>query len=694
MDDGLTSLTCSLEGARCAGCITKIEHGLGALDGVVLARGNVTNKRLRLVYDRERVTGAALIETVDALGYRAHPFDPTGEAGSARTPSLLGPLAVAGFAMMNIMTLSFSVWFGLVSDMGDGTMTYLHWIAAALAVPTVLYSGAVFYQPALRALRQGRMTMDTPITLAILVTFAASIFETLRGSHHVYYDAVVALIFFLLIGRVLEQRLRRQSGQAAENLRQMMNVTARRRRADGSEEVVAAEDLRPGDVVLLVAGDQIPADGVLLQGTVTVDESPMTGESVPVSVSQGGKLAAGCLLASGPATLRVTHVGAEAQIGRMAVLAEEAAQHKGRVQDMADRFAKGYVPTVLIGGCVGFGWWYFVAGAPFADALMIAVAVLVVTCPCAAGLATPAVSARAVDLLMREGIVLKSGAALEALATITRVFADKTGTLTTATLKPSGDIDALTKAAPLAAGSVHPLARALTKAIPAEAAPNLREIAGEGVMGPDGARLGSAAFAGAASEGEGPEIWYRDPDGTATRFAFAEEPRPGLSGFTDGLGALGIPLTLLSGDRASSVRRFADAHGIADWRADLRPDAKLTVLREQTDPVLMLGDGINDAPALAGAPVSASFSQATQVAQAAADIVLLSPDPARLIPAIVMARQAGGLIRQNLRFATVYNLVTVPLALCGFLSPLLAAILMSSSSVAVLANGLRLRMPR
>ncbi|AXI48588.1 heavy metal translocating P-type ATPase [Sulfitobacter sp. SK012] len=687
--DGTISLTCSLEGVNCAGCIAKIERHLNSVEGVVLARGNATTRRMRLVWDDAKTNSVVLFDAIGALGYTAHPFDPT--QNQPERSSLLGPLAVAGFVMMNIMALSVSVWVGLVTDMGSGTMGFMHWLSAALTAPAVFYSGAVFYGPALRALRHGRMTMDTPITIAIFVTYAASLFETLRGNEHVYFDAVVSLIFLLLIGRVLEQKLSKRSGMAAENLRAMMNVTARRKTHSGHEDV-PADLLMPGDEVLIEAGEQVPADGILLNNLVQVDESPLTGESLPVNIVTNAPLAAGCLLVTGPAEMRVTHVGSDAQLSRIAALAEEAAAHKGQMQELADRFARGYVPLVLIGGAVGFIWWYFIAGADFGEALMIAVAVLVVTCPCAAGLATPAVSARAVDILMQAGIVLKSGAALERLAQITQVVADKTGTLTTAQLQPDADMNTLRAAAPLAAGSSHPLARALSGAVPMKAASDLSEVAGQGMRTQDGRVLGSAAFVGVASSAEGPELWFQQSDQPPVRIGYDETPRDGLDDFLQGLRQQGLPLTILSGDREGSVARFAKAHGITDWKSEQSPEAKLHYLRSGDEHVLMLGDGINDAPALSAASVSASFAQATQVAQSAADLVLLQANPARLIPAIELARQAHKLILQNLRFAALYNIITVPLALAGWLSPLLAALLMATSSVIVLANGLRLRM--
>jgi Cu2+-exporting ATPase len=687
------SETLALQGVRCAGCVLKIERTLTNLPGVELARGNATHKRMRLVWDEGLQSIDSLKQSISDLGYGAHQI---GDNQAPTEPSLLPRLAVAAVGMMNIMAFSVSVWFGQISDMGHGTMQFIHWLSAGVALPVVLYSGAVFHRPALRAMRGGHMNMDTPITLAIWITYAGSLFETWRGSEAVYFDAVVSLIFFLLIGRVLEQSMRRRTDSAADNLRELLNVTANRLTPDGMVETLSASELIEGDRVLVQSGERVPADGRLLSAQAEFDESVLTGETNPRRVTKGAAVAAGAILTIGPAELEVTHIGDASQIGQMAQLVEEAAQHKGEMQILSDQFARGYIPLVLIDGAAGFTMWYFIFGASFAESIQIAVAVLIVTCPCAAGLATPAVTSRAINLALQAGIVVKSGRALEQLGNVDQIYLDKTGTASLPKLIPDTDIDlnVLCQARNLAAASSHPLAQALI----GDTAPQIsgsEEYAGQGIEATSGARLGSAQFVGLLNATpKQTTIWYCDPQGAITAIPFHEEPRPDLGSFLDRSRQLGLRVVLHSGDAPAAVSRFATQTGIHDWFAAQKPKDKLgriKVAQAKGARVLMIGDGVNDSAALSGASVSASFAGATQIAQAAADLILTRPHLSLLPKAIVLARQTRQLIAQNLAFATIYNVVTVPLALAGFLTPAIAALLMSSSSIIVLLNGLRLR---
>lgn len=685
----------ALEGAHCAGCVLKVERALQVLPGVELARGNATQKRIRLIWNKDQQTPETLKQIIQNLGYDARPIesagDPTAEV------SLLPRLAAAAIGMMNIMAFSFSVWAGLVTDMQSSTMNVMHWLSAAVALPVVLYAGSVFYVPAFRAMRAGQVTMDTPISLAIWVTFAASIYATLQGAHDVYFDAVVSLIFFLLIGRVLEQSLRRKSGDAAGNLRTLMHVRARKVGVDGRTGDVPAQELTKGDHVLVFTGERIPADGISNSTRAELDESILTGETLPRTIQQGDVVAAGAIVVAGPLEVRVTHVGDDAQIGQMAQLVEDAAAHKGQMQHLADRFAQSYIPIVLGGGLFGFALWYLILGASFFDALMIAVAVLVVTCPCAAGLATPAVTSRAVNLLMKAGIIVKSGEALEALGGVDTIYLDKTGTAAQLQMVRSTELPAgvLQRAQALAASSGHPLAKALNGEGGGAPLDGAVEHAGQGIETPDGARLGSARFVGAPDAVQVyPTLWLAELHADPVAIEFDEAPRADLADFLKSTSALDVHLSLVSGDAAHSVERFANATGIKDWAAEQSASDKISRInaaQEAGHSILMVGDGVNDSAALSGAHVSASFRGATQIAQVAADIVLIQPVLSGLPKAIALSRHARRLVLQNLTFATVYNVVTVPLAFAGILTPLIAALLMSSSSVIVLANGLRLR---
>ncbi|NRB05087.1 MAG: cation-translocating P-type ATPase, partial [Rhodobacteraceae bacterium] len=662
--------TFALPDARCGGCIVKIERTLCGLTGVEHARGNATQKRIHVIWDDVSQSVDTLRHAIRDLGYTAELVGDSAPKSDGH--GLMSRLCVAGFAMMNVMALSLSVWFGVATDMGGGTMQFLHWIAAALALPVMLYSGWVFHRGAIAALWRRRMTMDTPISIAIFVTYVASLVETIRGTEHVYFDAVIGLIFFLLIGRVLEQYMHQRSGDAAENLRGVLDLTATRLSADGVQTDVSSDELLAGDIVLLAAGDRIPADGVLMSSGLYVDESILTGECVPRQVRQGAPLVAGSFALDGPAQMRVTHVGSASQVGQLTRLADEVATHKGALQRASDRFASSYIPLVLVGGAVGFLGWYFILGAGFAQSLMIAISVLIVTCPCAAGLATPAVTARAMNLALSIGVVFKSGAALERLGACSRVFLDKTGTasVVNATLPAALEPDAHALLKRLAAHSNHPYSRMLSDGAIAPDDPDIQEIPGQGITGPQGSRLGHAAFVGAA-EMSTTSLLYRDQRGKVWPIATTEKPRPGLRGFLAKMEERGHRVTLLSGDQSAAVGRFAKMAGLEFVMAGQSPEDKLRVLQAaQRDgaSVLMIGDGLNDAIALGAADVSMSFAGATQIAQNVADVVVARADFRQVGVAVNLSADAARLIRQNLRFSLIYNLLAVPAALAGMLS--------------------------
>lgn len=690
------SQTLALDGVHCANCVLKIERCLAELPGVELARGNATQRRLQLVWDEDHQSIDALKQKIRDLGYEASEIG-SADAKPSET-SLLPRLALAALGTMNIMAFSLSVWFGQVTDMGPGTMQFMHWLSAAIALPVMVYSGAVFHRPALRALRAGHMTMDTPITLAIWITFAGSLFETIRGAEDVYFDAVVSLIFFLLIGRVLEQAMRRRSACAAGNLREMMEVDATLIDDAGRLVATRASALRSGDRVQVQTGMRVPADGILTSANGAFDESALTGETMPRTRKQGEAVAAGAILIDGPVELTVTHVGSDSELGKIAQMIDDISSHKGHLQRLSDQFARGYIPLVLLGGAFGFLLWFFIFGAPFAEALKIAIAVLIVTCPCAAGLATPAVSSRAADLALQQGVIIKSGEALEALAETNMILLDKTGTASTpsARLNTTGlDPETIRDVQALAAASTHPKARAIVGESGTRPAEGVKEHKGLGVQSPSGARLGSAAFIGVdASLKDQDGLFYQAPNGQVVCIPIHEAARPDMQEFLQNARSMNIEVALHSGDTKGSVSRFAQTLGIDAWTANQRPNDKLTSINEAKAKgahVMMIGDGINDAVALSGADVSVSFAGATDIAQSAASIVLTRPQLSLVPWVITLARSAQGLIKQNLAFATLYNVLTVPLALAGFLTPAIAALLMSSSSIIVLANGFRLR---
>ncbi|MDE2914594.1 MAG: heavy metal translocating P-type ATPase [Paracoccaceae bacterium] len=696
--DGLHSLNCTIEGITCGRCAITIESELNRLAGVASARVNATTRRLQVEIDRTVTAPEQVLAAVSDLGYGIHPFADDTSSRNSGEGNLLVPLAVAGFGTMNVMLFSVAVWAGLASDMGPDTRTLLHWASAVVAIPVVAYSASVFYLPAAKALRHGRVTMDAPISLAILATLAASLYETAQGAEHAYFDAAVSLTFFLLVGRVLDRMLRKRSSGAAENLRAMIQGRAFRIRAGSQPEEVLATELAPGDVIHVPVGELIPADAVLTARSAAIDDSAVTGESMPRTLRKGDPLMAGCRNVGPAFSAQVTAVGGETRLSSIADIAEAAETHRGRHQLLADRFSQGYAPLVIGSAMLGFAVWLLVVGASLSQATMIAVAVLVVTCPCAAGLATPAVAARAANLLLAGGVIVRDGGALERLAEVTDVVLDKTGTLTRPEFVLDPDVDAklARRASTLAATSRHPLCRALSAAYPAQPLDGVREFPGLGLEANGGERLGSAVFTGAGSAASPDglaELWFRVSGGQPARFRFSQSLRPGLRNMVEGLRRRGLRPVILSGDTPNAVAAVACTAGLATWQGGCSPEDKVARLGTMTGEgrrVAMFGDGLNDAAALAGAHVSIAPASATGAAQVAADVILLGKNLESLLDVIDIARTSRRLIAENLVFAAAYNVVSLPLALAGMLTPLVAAILMSSSSILVMLNALRL----
>lgn len=698
LDTGQQTITYAVEGVRCGSCTSKIEKRLRAIDGVGLARANATTKRLRVIWNPARTNLETLVGAVESIGFSVHPLASVEQKGGKE--SLLGPLAVSGFATMNVMAFSFAVWAGLVTDMGPATIQFLHWFSAAVVIPANLYSGQIFFRGALTDLKYRRLTMDTPIAFAILITLGASFYETLQGSEHVYFDAAISLTFFLLIGRVLDKTMRAKSETASENFRALTDVTALKLDPDGHPQSVHAASLEKGDVILVPRGGKTAVEGILLSEACQIDTSAMTGESLPAYVKRGGKVRAGSIVLDEAVRLQVLEPVSEGELQQIADLIEAAEQNKGSAQLLADRFATAYGPTVLIGGLLGFCFWYLFLGADISEAMMIAVAVLIVTCPCAAGLATPAVAVRAVNLLLENGVIAKSGDALERLADVDTVIFDKTGTLTDSELSLSEDHDPsdLEAAAALAGNSHHPLAQALYRKCPVTPTDGAKEFLGEGLEAPDGSQLGSAAFVGEVSNACGdlgvPEIWFRNSAGRSVRFTFHDTIRPSAISLINKFKECGIEVIVLSGDGEVSTERVATKLDADHWYGSKSPQEKQAIVQELSDAgrkVLMIGDGINDAPSLAAAHISISPAGAASISQLASDMVITANSLTPVAVAFDVSRRSSILVRQNLSFATLYNVVTIPLALAGMLTPLIAAILMSSSSILVMANGLRLR---
>lgn len=703
--DGATTLHAMVEGIHCGGCVARIEKALGQHPAVVSARVNLSTRRLAL-----RWTGAAeLAETlaakVSALGFKLVPYDPArlaagDKAGEGR---LLRALAVAGFGMANVMLMSVAIWAGRVEGMEPATRDMLHWFSALIALPVLIYAARPFVHSAWGALKRRSVNMDVPIAVGVTLTAGMSLFETINSSDHAYFDSAVALVFFLLLGRYLDLRARGQARSAAERLLTLNARSVTVVDKAGAVRSMPAERVAPGATVLVAAGERIGVDGTIADGRSEVDTSLITGESVPAPVKPGDLVYAGAVNL-GPA-LRITAraAGENTLLAEIVRLMEAAEQKKSRYIALADRVSRLYAPVVHLMALVTFAGWWLLAGETWQHSLVNAIAVLIVTCPCALGLAVPAVQVIATGRLMRRGILLKSGTALERLATADTVVFDKTGTLTLGkpVLADAGAIDpeALRLAAGMARSSTHPLARALAQS--ASVAPLIegtREIAGRGLslLRPEGEiRLGSRAWCGISEDhgDAGMELWLARPGREPLRFAFADAPRSDAAAVIAALKQRGYGVALISGDRAPAVQSIAHALGIGDCHARMTPADKtafLAALAREGKRVLMVGDGLNDAPALAAAHVSISPSSAADISQTAADAVFQGEKLGAVVELIDTAAASRRLVRQNIAASIAYNFVAVPVAILGLLTPFLAAIAMSGSSLAVVGNALRL----
>ena len=703
--DGGARLELSIHGAHCGGCIAKIEGGVGKIPGVETARLNLSTGKLSVAWRGDAVRPIEITKTISSLGYRAAAFDPKALANEDDEHGrfLLRCLAVAGFAMANIMLLSIAIWAGHDGEMGPATRDLMHWISAAIALPAAAFAGRPFFNSALSALKAGRANMDVPISLAVILAVSLSIYETLNHGRDAYFDAAVMLLFFLLIGRYLDHHLRARSRAAAQDLLALQATTANRLRDDQTLEAVSARDIAPGDRILLAPGDRAPVNGVILSGASEMDLSLVNGESAPVNLSVGEELFAGVLNISEQIVMQASATVEDSLIADLTRLIEAGEQGKGRYVRLADRAAALYVPVVHSLALATFLGWFFLADAGLRVSIMNAVAVLIITCPCALGLAAPAVQVVATGRLFKEGVLVKSGDALERLAEVDHFVFDKTGTLTLGQLQVSNlrDISetVLAQAAMLARASRHPRARAVVAAAgPGPIAENIREIPGEGVAGEiDGrkARFGRGGWLGVKGDsGLSSEAWFQLEGDAPVQFTFADTLRADAHETIAALKVRGLQIELLSGDRTAPAERIAKAVGIENWRAELPPAAKIDRLEELAAggaKTAMVGDGLNDAPALAAAHASLSPGTAADASQAAADYVFQGDNLSAVVKAFEVARQARSRVLENFAFAAFYNLCAIPLAVFGFVTPLIAALAMSGSSIIVTLNALRLR---
>lgn len=705
LDGGHSEVLLLVDGIRCAACVWLIERALGAEPGVRSVQVNAAARRARVVWDPARSDLAALVAALARTGYQALPLDAAAldDARRREARSALKRLVVAGFGAMQAMMYASALYLDGFATMDAATRELMRWLGLLVATPVVFYSAQPFFAGAWRSLRARTLGMDVPVALAIALIFGASAVEAARGTGEVYFDSVSMFVFFLLVGRFLEMRARHRAGHLADALARLSPAFAERVRADGGVERIGAIELAVGDCIQVAQGERVPADAVLESAACRLDESLLSGESAPVHRSAGEALTGGSLLLDGPVRARVTKVGADTALAGIAALVARAHSERPRLAQAGERAAAGFVARVLaLAALCAIGW-----GVVDPErALTATLAVLVVSCPCAFALAVPAALTRAVSVLAAHGVFVVHADAVENLALASHAVFDKTGTLTEAELEIAavdapGAIDgdtALATAAALARASRHPLSLAIARAadgLPQRLASEVRAQVGEGLEGVvDGRRyrLGQPAFAVAAAADDAALV-LADEQGVVARFALRERLRPGARAALDALRADGVAVEIASGDAPPRVAAVAWQLGVAQWQARLRPAAKLDrlrALRAGGARVIAVGDGVNDAPVLAGADVAVALASGAELAQAAGDIVLDGGNLAALAFARALARRTMQILRQNQRWALIYNLSVVPLGALGFVPPWLAAIGMSTSSLVVVLNALRI----
>ena len=709
--DDINSLNLLVDGMHCPSCVAIIENALKKQPSVINARLNLSTKRLKISWKGAAELGDSFVTLINSMGYKAVPFDVnTSETFEQREEkTLLRTLAVSGFASGNLMLFSIPMWVSDSVEMGGMTRSMFQWIQVLIAVPALIYCGMPFYKSAWKALKEYRTNMDVPISVAVILSTIMSLFEVVTHGKHAYLDSGVMLLFFLLIGRYLDARARGKARGAAHDLLQMMTGFATVLHDNGVQEIIPLADIKEGMVLLIAAGEKIGADGEVLTGISEIDTSLITGETMPQNVEIGTQLFAGTLNISAPLTMRVTKPSERSLLSEIIKLMENAEQGQAKYVTIADKISGWYTPVVHILAAGTFLGWWLGFGADWQVSLLYAATVLIITCPCALGLAVPVVQVLASGKLMRQGILLKSGSALERLAEITSVVFDKTGTLTlgkpellTNNQQPISNKQ-LQLAASLSAHSKHPLSKAVSRAYSgALLAIEVKEVAGCGLEASyDGKqiKLGKRDWCGDANavNDDVSELWLEVEGEKPLRFTFADKLKEDAGAVVRELQRSGLTTSLLSGDRAEVVTKTATELGITDSFSALSPIEKcnyLEKLKASGAKILMVGDGLNDAPSLALASVSMSPASAMDITQNAADIVFQGDKLQPVITAWNVAKFSQTLVKQNFLLAILYNVIAIPMAVAGMVTPMIAAIAMSSSSLIVIANAMRLNLQK
>lgn len=713
LTDERSEATLVIEGITCAACVWLLEHHLTRQPGVESFSVNLTNHRARLVWNPSETPLSRLLAEVIHIGYRAHPFHPNKEEQllEAEKKRAIRRLGIAGVGMMQVMMMAVALYAGALQDMEARFVEFIRWSSLVISTPVVLYSARPFFVSAWRDIRTLHLSMDVPVSIAIGAAYLASIWATVTNTGEVYFDSVTMFTFFLLIGRYVEMQARHRTGRAGNALMDLLPGSATLLES-GRERLIPASELRVDDLVLVKPGHTIPADGIIIEGQSSIDESALTGEYLPVSRGVDGTVVGGTINVEHPIKVRITETGQNTRISAIISLIERAQSEKPATAKTADRVARYFVLAVLITSVSVASAWYMIAPE---DAFWITLSVLVVTCPCALSLATPTALTAATGTLRQQGLLITRGHVLEGLASATHVVFDKTGTLTEGNLSVQdmvslreGTQDAYTIAAALEQASEHPIAQAFRPFF-IKPATDIRVEVNAGVEGQfEGIqyRLGKASYAALLYNGERPAppdqsrqwLLLADTQGPVAWFAVDDQIRQDAGTLIRLLQGRGIQVAMLTGDESAAARRVADHLGITDVHQGMSPDQKLAYINELQSSgasVVMVGDGINDIPVLAGARTSIAMGSATDLAKTSADAVLISGELERLALGIMLARKTRLVIRENLSWALLYNLVALPLAALGFIAPYMAAVGMSASSLIVVGNAMRLaRAPR
>ena len=683
----------AVPGMHCAGCMSKVERGLVAVSGISTARTNLTARTVEVVHD-PAVEIPDIVAALAQIGFEAQPRTLQAEPQSAVKP-LLAPLAVAGFACMNVMLLSVSVWSGAEGN----TRALFHWLSALIGIPAILYSGMPFFTSAWSALKRKRTNMDVPISIGVMLATSLSFYETITGGHEAWFDGALMLLLFLLAGRALDAMMRDRARAGVDALLRQAASGAMLVAADGTTRWVEASELRPGMVMRIASGERLAADGELVRGASRFDNSLLTGESEAVPMGPGAAVLAGTLNVDAPVDACVTAVGKDTALAEIARLMEVAGQSRSAYVRLADRASRLYAPAVHTLAAVTFAGW-MIAGAGVYESLVIAIAVLIITCPCALGLAVPVAQVVAAGALMKRGILVKDGSALERLAAVNRALLDKTGTLTLGRPVPDeAALDALgadeaAVALALASHSRHPISLGLSRALAARGVKAadlnaVEERVGWGMAALWGERPVSL---GKPSGAAGIAVALSISDAPIRLITFADRLRPDAQQALSELGALGIEASILSGDTTASVAVVARQTGLTAQAGASPADKQAAIerLRAAGHNVLMVGDGLNDGPALSAADASIAPGSASDVGRQASDLVFTQETLLSLPVAVRGARRTLRVVRENFVLAIGYNALAVPLAMAGHVTPLIAAAAMSTSSLIVIANSLRL----